>query len=379
MKKTTEANGRQSAQGTSAMLSLWTTILCAIIIFISSCSKRDSQVYSSEINNEIQDTLWKTYPLDTIPDGLETARTTAYPTSSYVSVPGIGEYQSAPGSSVSYNGTTYYKGPFLSAVGSVNGSSISFIMKRTDGLSFPSGSVLRVKLTNAGGTVVGTRTLTSSATTVSISISEATTWNLNGGSSTNSNNSKNYVATWYNPASGYNFYTKPIRIVAVPMGWGTYLASFNGVNVYSNGWGGFSATDYLTDTWGQKYQCVHYIKRYYKVVKNKTIGPGNAIVYWQNYNSVGLSQRVNNGAGIPRAGDIICFKSTSGSYHVGIVGGVVSGKLRVYQENVGQSYSSATGTYCSGYKDFSFTSNSSGYTVSASMLGSSWTTLGWVR
>lgn len=354
------------------------TFLSLFVMFgFVACSKKDSQVIVPDLNSQNHDTLWKTYPLDTVPDGLNEARVSSYPTTSYVSVPGIADYQTSPGTSVSYGGITYYGGPFLSAVSTVNGSSVVFSMKRTDGLSFPSGSVIRIKLSNAGGSIVGTKTLTASANTISISISESTTWNVNGGNTTNSNNSRTYVATWFNPASGYNFYTKSIRIVAVPTGWGAYLASYNGVNVYSNGWGGFSATNYLTDTWGQKYQCVHYIKRYYKVVKNKAIGPGNANVYWQNYTSVGLTQRVNNGNGIPKAGDIICFKSTTGSYHVGIVGGVVSGKLRVFQENVGQTLNS--GNYCSGYKDFSFTSSSTGYNVSASMLGSSWITLGWVR
>jgi hypothetical protein len=251
-------------------------------------------------------------------------------------------------------------------------------MKRTDGLNFPSGSVLKIKSGSAGGTILNSVTATSASATITISINETNTWNVNGTGTSNTNNYKNYVATWLNPASGLNFYTLPIMSIAVPTGWGINLTSYNGIPAYSNGWGGFSATDYLLDSYGQKYQCVHYVKRYYSVVKGRNIGNGNANVYWDSYSSHNLTQRINNGYGIPQAGDIICFTSSSGN-HVGIVAGVVSNRLRVFEENVGHDYNSSTGTYCTGYQDFVFTSSASGYNVSASMLGSSWTTLGWVR
>jgi len=143
-------------------------------------------------------------------------------------------------------------------------------MKRTDGLNFPSGSVLKIKNNSAGGTVIKSLTLSNPASTVNINLTESTTWNISGGTN-NSNNFQNYVVTWFNPTSSINFYTRQIKIVAVPTGWGTFVSSYNNVPVYSNGWGGFLGTDFLTDSYGQKFQFVHYIKIYYKVVKNKSL------------------------------------------------------------------------------------------------------------
>jgi hypothetical protein len=259
-------------------------------------------------------------------------------------------------------------------------------MKRTDGYSFPVNSVIKIKLNNAGGTVINSKTLTTASTTCTLSITESKTWNISGGSSSNPNNTDNYVATWYNPASGYTFYTQAIKIVAVPTGWGTNLANLQGVSIYSNGWGGFSSTNYLKDAScnnSQKYQCVHFIQKYYLTIKGKNIGNANAGDYWNYYTSHSLTQRINNGAGIPQQGDIICFISSTNGYHVGIVNGVSSpGHLRVFQENVGQTL--VNSNYCHPYADFSFTSSGSGYNVNANLLNptsgtTTWTTLGWVR
>ncbi len=351
-------------------------VLLFAFIFIMSCSK--DEILSPTVNSEsktIQDTLTE-LPLDTIP-GEMTSRAVSYPSTSYVCLPGINVPQTPPTSSIYSNGITYYGGPFQSSVSSITGNTITFKLIRTDGGKFPVGSILKIKRGSVGGTVVATLVTTILSSTFTLNVSEVNTWNLPGGSQSNPNNFNKYYATWYNPASNLNFYTKRILIVAVPTGWGELLATLNNVNVYSNGWGGFSATDSLLDTYGQKFQCVHYIKRYYSTVYNKNIGNGNASVYWFYYLSHNLTQRIYNGNGIPQQGDIICFSSTSGSYHVGIVKGVVSGKLRVYQENVGQTL--INGNYCSGYKDFTFSSNQNGYNVSASVLGSSWSTLGWVR
>lgn len=356
----------------------------------------------SNVTQQESDLSWMNYPLDTspawpnglnpepgFPNGLPAenekfnpqSRILSYPNSSYTSVPDPNILLPTPSSSTNISGVIYYGGPFQSSINVINGQSITFRLIRTDGYSFSPGSILQVHANNAGGPIVASIVLQNYTTSYNLSITENTTWNLAGTGNSNPNNYKNYVTTWYNPDSRLNFYTQPIKIIAVPTGWGAFLTSLNTVGVYSNGYGGFSSTNYLTDTYGQKYQCVHYIKKYYSIAKSRNIGNGNADVYWYNYTSHNLTQRINNGSGIPQIGDIICFSSTTGAYHVGIVAGVpISGYLRVFQENVGQTLGSfISGNYCSGYKDFAFTSSSSGFSVSASTLGSTWSTLGWVR
>ncbi len=359
-----------------------------ILFFLTSClkdEKMENDIQSESILQNYLDTSWMNYPMDTLPGELSeymvdlSCRTLneIYPASSYVSIPDKNVYQNAPTSSISSGATTYFGGPFQSSVSLINSNIISFKLKRTDGVSFPIGSVIRIKWSGVGGEIRATRTLTASASNISMDVIETTKWNINNGKESNQNNWHNYIITWYNPVSKLNFYTQAIKIVAVPTGWGVGLASLNGVNVYSNGWGGFKSTDYLTDYFGQKYQCVHFIKRYYTTIYNRDLGNGNANVYWDDFKAHNLKEKVLNGAGNPKQGDIICFYSTNGSFHVGIVAGIYGGRLRVYQENVGQVLKN--GNYCSGFKDFNYTTTKSGINVNPDMLGTSWTTLGWVR
>ncbi|HRH03420.1 MAG TPA: CHAP domain-containing protein [Bacteroidia bacterium] len=357
----------------------------SVIIFFVGCKKDGIETSNNESqnNSSFDDQTWRSYPLDTTPGFAadDASRILSYPATSYVSVPNNNVFQASPASSVAYGGVTYYGGPFQASTYSVSGNIITFQMKRTDGFTFPVGSVLKIKLTNAGGTVMNTITLTAAASSYNLHAIESNTWNLSGGSSSNPNNTSSYVLTWYNPSSGLTFYTLPIKIVAVPTGWGTNLSSF-GVPIYSNGWGGFLSTNNLKDVSynnSQMYQCVHYIQKYYLAIKSKNIGNANAGDYWNSNTSHSLTQKVLNGNGVPQQGDIVCFYNTnSGSYHVGIAGGVnVSGFLRVFQENVGQTL--VNGNYCSGYKDMAYANNGSGYNVSAATLGSNWVTLGWVR
>jgi len=357
--------------------------LFALVLAISACNMHEiDEIVSEQQKISDVDPTWLRYPLDTVPAEIDPLlKSASFPTTAYFCVPDKNVYQTSPSSSVTYSDVKYYGGPFVSTTSSISGSTITFTIKRTDGLNFPKGSILKIKLTNAGGATIISKTLTSASTNCILNLIETKTWNVFGTGTTNTNNSALYVATWFNPTSGLTFYTKSIRIVAVPSGWGVNLGSLNNVSIYSNGWGGFSATDYLRDVSynnSQKFQCVHFIQKYYQIVYNKNIGNTNAIDYWNNYTSHKLTSQVINGSGIPKQGDIICFKSTKGSYHVGIVNGVSgTGKIRIFQENVGQTY--VNGNYCSAFKDFNFTTTSKGYDISASALGTSWTTLGWVR
>ena len=219
---------------------------------------------------------------------------------------------------------------------------------------------------NAGSQSIATGTLNTAASTVRITIPESFTHGSSG-------NFKNYTVTWKNPASGYTFYTRYICVVAVPTGWGNYLTSLDNVELNSNGSGGFAGTDSLKDNYGQMFQCVHWVKKYYKIVKGKTIGNGNADIYWTNPSSIGLPVKVANGTGIPKHGDIIyLYNPSSGHYHVGIIDGErVAGKIRVFQENVGQPG-------CVGIADFPFTKTATTYTI-GSGSPSGYVVKGWVR
>jgi hypothetical protein len=359
-----------------------------VIIFASAMLSGCEKELPNPSNNPpssiaVRDTSWRSYPLDTIPAEVNenVPHILTFPSSSYVSVPGNNVYQSSPTSSVYFSPTTYYGGPFQFCTYSVGTNSVTFQLKRTDGYTFPVNSVLRIKLNNAGGQIVNTVVVTSAFVSCTITIPETNTWNVGGGNQSNSLNTDTYVATWYNPVSGYNFYCQPIKIVAVPTGWGTYLGYF-GVPIYSNGWGGFLGTDYLRDAScnnSQTYQCVHFIQKYYLTVKNRNIGNAGAADYWINNSSHSLPSKVTNGNGIPQPNDVICFyNNSSGSYHVGIVASV-GATIRVFHENVGQTYNSSTGTYCSSFKDMPFTNTGTGYNISATLLGANWITLGWVR
>jgi hypothetical protein len=287
----------------------------------------------------------------------------------------LNNYQSAPTRSVTYGSTTYYGGPFVSAVSATSNSGVTFTVKRTDGLTFPSGSVIKVKSagvgvnslnSNAGSPAVATKTLTAAASTVTIPVSESFSYSHSG-------NFKNYVVTWYNPASGYNFYTKFICVVAVPEGWGNYLTSLDGIKLYSNGYGGFAGTDSTLGNGGQMYQCVELPVRYYAQVKNKTIQKRGADMYWNYPTSIGFTTKVANGSGIPQRGDVLCLHNTSNNhYHVGVIDGVrVTGKIRVYQQNVGSP--------CVAYFDFPYTRSSNGNYTILQGSPSGYVVKGWVR
>lgn len=366
---------------TPLVLALAILFVGCVLFAVQACEKENCNQFEAPhqaVNAPISTT--SNLPLDTTP-GLpnlnysdpKAQEVSSLPTTTCISEPLANNYLSSPSGSATYSNITYYGGPFQSCVSSINGTTITIRMNRTDGYMFPVNSILSIKDGTAGGPVVVSTTAQSSSLSTYYLNFNAVAWNNSGG------NVKNYVMTWKNPASGLTFYTQSIRIISLPTGWGVSLGNLNGVPVYSNGWGGFSGT-YYTDTWGIKYQCVHFIRRYYSAYKNKNIGSGDAGVYWTNYQSYGLTQRVyNNSNGVPQHGDIICF-STSGHDHVGIVDGIVSGYLRVFEENVGQTLNSS-GNYCSAYKDFSYSINSSGgYNIVASSgLGTGWVTQGWVR
>jgi len=160
--------------------------------------------------------------------------------------------------------------------------------------------------------------------------------------------------------------------------YGTILGSYNGVNVYSNGTGGYVSNEYNivngTNT-GMKWQCVEYVNRYYLLIYNKDIRvPGhNAVDYYPNATQHGLAPYANNGTTAPAIGDILCFSGGNPNYgHVAIVREVGSNYLKVAQQNVtnnaGDVNFNIIMTVIGGY-----------YNVSGSTIGASYICQGWLR
>lgn len=363
------------------------------VLVLTSCKKDEVNTNAPLVvkNIEAVDPTWLRYPSDTIPpnsidqSGKVLDADAPPPATTFVSLPDLNSFQAAPTSSIKINNFTYYGGPFQSAATSFSGSTVTFTVKRTDGLKFPVNSVIKIKAATAGGTELKSYNITTAnLTSVSISVNDANTWNIGSTKASNSHNYDNYVLTWFNPASGNTFFTQPIKIVAVPLGWGVDIGNLHGVSVYSNGYGGFSATDFLLDVaaynYSQKYQCVHFIQRYYVLHYGKNIGGGYAGDYWTNYTAHKFTQRVNNGEGTPQEGDVICFYKTAAESHVGIVNGFTpDGHLRVFEENIGYHPRAPNNNYCVAFQDFNYTKTAKGYLIKTDVLGDNWVTKGWVR
>lgn len=169
--------------------------------------------------------------------------------------------------------------------------------------------------------------------------------------------------------------------VAVPSvaAYGTLVGTFNGVAAYSNGSDTYVSNQYnITDdgtNTGMKWQCVEYVKRYYYLNYGKTwyIPGQNANDYYGNATALGLTAFPNTGTTAPQVGDILAFAGGSGELgHVAIIRELGADYVKVIQQNVTQNSRDADFSY-------SLTVSDGTYTVSAAMLGQSYTTQGWLR
>ena len=127
-----------------------------------------------------------------------------------------------------------------------------------------------------------------------------------------------------------------------PNGWGTPLASFQGVTAYSNG-GVSSYWERGVTNYGLAYQCVEYVNRFSSKVHGTSnmAGSGNAIDYaGKGHERFGFHWIPNEaGNPLPEAGDLMVFGG--GSYgHVAIATGSSGSGVGIIQQNT----SSATGT-----------------------------------
>ncbi len=116
-----------------------------------------------------------------------------------------------------------------------------------------------------------------------------------------------------------------------PLAYGTYLGSFNGVSAYANG---STSTVGSYDTWGLKYQCVHFVNTYFGLVYNfpSLKGGGNANNYFSTASAKGLSAFSNGSTTAPQVGDMIV--SNGGTYgHIAIIREVGSNYVKIIQQN----------------------------------------------
>lgn len=127
---------------------------------------------------------------------------------------------------------------------------------------------------------------------------------------------------------------------------GTELDSYKGVPVYSNGINpGSNHGPHSSETgyyYGQKWQCVEFIKRFYKIEKGHSMpNPwGHAKDIFNPHlndgalnRERGLIQYLNGGNTPPQLDDIIVFNNTRYG-HVAIITKVKRNKVEIIQQNV---------------------------------------------
>jgi len=164
------------------------------------------------------------------------------------------------------------------------------------------------------------------------------------------------------------------------MAYGSYLGSFNGVAIYSNGSNGYysGSTNAVNGyTTGIKWQCVEFTTRYFWQKFGRKIGGGNANTQFSNALAKGLNRAPNGSSNGPQAGNLIC--SNGGSYgHCAIVASVnpSAGYLAVVEQNwanngadANQSHRLSLKVTTSGGKNFY---NVGGFNSSYPVVGWMW-------
>ena len=131
---------------------------------------------------------------------------------------------------------------------------------------------------------------------------------------------------------------------------GDSLGSFNGITAYYNN-GGINSCDgsrhYSEDeySYGLKWQCVEYVRRYYKDYFNHEMNRyGNASDYFRKNISSGLinSERnllqYHNGDKKPKKHDLLVFQLMAGGLgHVAIVTNVTDSTISTIAQNIGRN------------------------------------------
>lgn len=130
-------------------------------------------------------------------------------------------------------------------------------------------------------------------------------------------------------------------------GFNTYLGSFDGVSIYSNGSNGYNSKQsnyYNGYRTGLKWQCVEFTSRYFKAKFNRQIAGGNANSYYSSAFSKGLNRAPNGSSNKPRAGNLLCSAGNNAKGNVGhcaIIADVGSDSVKVVEQNWSNSTSDA--------------------------------------
>ena len=153
---------------------------------------------------------------------------------------------------------------------------------------------------------------------------------------------------------------------------GDSIGSHNGITAYYNdGFNSCGSGRHMSSdgySYGFKWQCVEYVRRYYKDYYNHEMSRwGNASDYFRNNLAHGainternLTQYKNGNTEKPKEGDILVFQNIAPPYgHVRIVTNVSGNTINVIEQN--------TGTSC--YSTLSLSQSGQNWTISDDCTG----------
>ena len=153
---------------------------------------------------------------------------------------------------------------------------------------------------------------------------------------------------------------------------GDSIGSHNGITAYYNdGFNSCGSGRHMSAdgySYGFKWQCVEYVRRYYKDYYNHEMSRwGNASDYFRNNLAHGainternLTQYKNGNTEKPKEGDILVFQNIAPPYgHVRIVTNVSGNTINVIEQN--------TGTSC--YSTLSLSQSGQNWTISDDCTG----------
>ena len=134
-------------------------------------------------------------------------------------------------------------------------------------------------------------------------------------------------------ADEYTSFTIPGDALKIPAeasekNYGDFIGTYRGVPAYSNGAN--------TTTGEGKYQCVEYVKRFYKDAMGvKHEWTGNAITYYDNAAEKGLIRYPNGSSVAPKPDDILVFDVLNDTWgHVAIITEVGDDYVNIIEQNV---------------------------------------------
>ncbi len=165
-------------------------------------------------------------------------------------------------------------------------------------------------------------------------------------------------------------------------GFGTYLGSFDGVSIYSNGSNGYDSKQsnyYNGYRTGLKWQCVEFTSRYFKAKFNRQIAGGNANSYYSSAFSKGLNRAPNGSSNKPRSGNLLCSAGNNSKGNVGhcaIIADVGSDSVKVVEQNWSNSTSDANKSHKLAMKAKKGKDGATRYTVSG--FSGSYPIQGWM-